>query len=43
MQTIIYRMVKQQGPVCSTGNYIQYPVRNHNGKDYETEYIYVYM
>ena len=25
----------------STGNYIQYPVINHNGKDYEKEYIYV--
>ena len=22
----------------STGNYIQYPVINHNGKDYEKEY-----
>ena len=26
----------------STGNYIQYPVINHNGKEYEKEYIYVY-
>ena len=26
----------------STGNYIQYPVVNHNGKEYEKEYIYVY-
>ena len=25
----------------STGNYIQYPVRNHNGKEYEKEYTYV--
>ena len=25
----------------STGNYIQYPVINHNGKEYEKEYIYV--
>ena len=33
MQTIIYRMDKQQGPtVYSTGNYIQYPVTSHNGK-----------
>ena len=23
-----------------TGNYIQYPVINHNGKEYEKEYIY---
>ena len=27
----------------STGNYIQYPVINHNGKEYEKEYIYVYI
>ena len=25
----------------STENYIQYPVINHNGKEYETEYIYI--
>ena len=25
----------------STGNYIQYPVINHNGKEYEQEYIYL--
>ena len=25
----------------STGNYIQYPVINHNGKEYEKEHIYV--
>ena len=31
----------------STGNYIQYPVINHNGKEYEkriyTYYIYIYL
>ena len=27
--------------VSSTGSYIQYPVINHNGKEYEKEYIYV--
>ena len=27
----------------STGNYIQYPVINHNGKEYEKECIYIYM
>ena len=26
----------------SIGNYIQYPVINHNGKDYEKECIYMY-
>ena len=25
----------------STGNYIQHPVINHNGKEYEKEYIYI--
>ena len=25
--------------LCSTGNYIQYPVINHNGKEYEKIYI----
>ena len=25
----------------STGNYIQYPVINHNGKEYEKECIYI--
>ena len=27
----------------NTGNYIQYPVINHNGKQYEKEYIYIYL
>ena len=27
----------------STGNYIQYPVINHNGKEYEKEYIYIFI
>ena len=31
-----YMMGKQQGPtVYSTGNYIQYPVINYNGKVYQ--------
>ena len=25
----------------STRNYIQYPLTNHNGKEYEKEYIYM--
>ena len=28
--------------LCSTGNYIQYPVINHNGKEYEKECIHMY-
>ena len=27
----------------SIGNYIQYSVINHNGKEYEKEYIYIYI
>ena len=42
MQTIIYRMSKQQGPI-GTGNYIQYPVISHNGKEYEKVNIYMHM
>ena len=34
MQTIIYRMGKQV-LLYSTGNYIQYPMINHNAKEYE--------
>ena len=46
MQTIIYRMDKQQGQLYSTGNYIQYPMIYHNGKEYEKEYVwdrYIYI
>ena len=27
----------------STGTYIQYPVINHSGKEYEKECIYIYV
>ena len=35
-------MYKEQGPTVehNTGNYIQYPVINHNGKEYE-KYTYI--
>ena len=26
-----------------TGNHIQYPIKNHNGKEYEKEYVYIYI
>ena len=29
--------------VNSTGNYIPYPVINHNGKENEKEYVYIYI
>ena len=38
-----YRTDRQQGPTYNTGNYIQYLVINHNGKEYEKECIYIYM
>ena len=40
MQTSIYRVDKQQVLLQSAENYIQYSVINHNGKEYEKEYIY---
>ena len=33
--------MKNKVVLYSTGSYIQYPVINKNGKDYEEEYIYV--
>ena len=34
-QTIIYRVdIKNKVPQYSTGNYTQYPIINHNGKQY---------
>ena len=35
MQTSIYRMDKLKVLLYSTGNYIQYLVINHNGKEYK--------
>ena len=32
-----------KGLLCSTENYIQHPVINHNGKKYEKVYIYIYI
>ena len=40
-KTSIHRMGKQQVLLYSTRNYIQFSVANHNGKEYEKEYIYV--
>ena len=37
-QTTIYK-INNKVLLCSTGNYIQYAVINHNGKEYEKEYI----
>ena len=29
--------------LCSTGNYIQYPMINHNGKEYIKNNVYIYI
>ena len=39
-QIIVYRTDKQQDLLCHRGNYSQYPVINHHGKEYEKVYIY---
>ena len=39
---LLYRgWINSKVLLYGTGNYIQYPVINHNGKEYEKEYIYV--
>ena len=37
IQITIYK-INNKVQIYSTGNYIQYPVINHNGKGYEREY-----
>ena len=40
---LLYReWINNKVLLYSTQNYIQYPVINHNGKEYEKEYIYMY-
>ena len=34
--------INNKGLLYSTGNYIQYPVINNNGKEYEKEGTYMY-
>ena len=46
MEAITYRMNKQLGPALQhrelySMNYIQYPMINHNRKEYEKENMYV--
>ena len=38
-----YRRTDKQVLLYRTGYYIQYPVINHHGKEYEKEYIFIYM
>ena len=39
METIHIEWINQKVVFYSTGNYVQYPVIPHNGKEYEKEYI----
>ena len=41
IHTIAYNIDKQQGPVYSTENYIEYLVITYNGKESGKEYIYM--
>ena len=49
MQTIIHigwmnsNIYSSTYLLCSIGDYIQYPVMNHNGKEYGKKYIYIYV
>ena len=39
---LLYReQIKNKVLLYSTGNYIQYPVINHNGKEYEKESVHI--
>ena len=40
---VYIEQINNKALLYSTGNYIQYPVINHNGKEYEKEYIYIYI
>ena len=43
MQATTFRMVKKGPNIYSTGDYLQYPVINHNGKNsFKKECILVY-
>ena len=41
LQTIIYRIDKQQGPTVQHRELYSISLINHNGKEYEKEYMYI--
>ena len=43
MQTMLHKTVNKKVLLYGTGNSIQYPVINHDGKKCEKEYIYLYI
>ena len=42
METIVYRIDKQQGPTVQSREPHQYPEISHNLREYEKESIYMY-
>ena len=36
----LWKTDNQQYILYNTGNYVQYPVINHNGKEYDKEYMF---
>ena len=43
MQITIYKTDKQQCPTVKQRHYIQCPVINHIGKEYENDCIHIYI
>ena len=43
MQLLYREWIKNVALLCVTGNYIQYPGINHNGKEYEGAYMCIYI
>ena len=41
-KVLYIKQINNKVLLYSTGNYIQYPVINHSGKEYEKEYIHMY-
>ena len=39
---VYIRWINNKVLLYSTGNYIHYPVINHNGKEYKKECVYIY-
>ena len=43
IHTTTHKAGKQQGPLVQHRDYTQYPVETSNRKEFEKEYIYVYI
>ena len=39
----ISRKINNKVLLCNTRNYVQYPVINHEGKEYNKECVYIYI